>query len=182
MIEFGCGDGRQLRLAAYPSYLGLDVSPTAVQLCRRMSKGDKAKSFEELSRYGGETADLALSLDTIYHLVEDRVYHDYIARLMSAATRFVAIYSTNIDLIDEAGARHVRHRRFAAWIDRHASNWRLKANIPTDTRTGTPSKGARFRTSTSGSAGTERARPGRGSQLGDQVLFLSQPAVWRCSR
>src|SRR3989339_1402077 len=26
IIEFGCGDGNQLRLAAYPSYVGLDVS------------------------------------------------------------------------------------------------------------------------------------------------------------
>ena len=33
VIEFGCGDGTQLSLADYPSYLGLDVSPTAVRLC-----------------------------------------------------------------------------------------------------------------------------------------------------
>src|SRR6202040_327974 len=28
VIEFGCGDGNQLSLAEYPSYIGLDVSRT----------------------------------------------------------------------------------------------------------------------------------------------------------
>src|SRR5579864_6395854 len=30
VIEFGCGDGNQLSLASYPSYVGLDVSRTAI--------------------------------------------------------------------------------------------------------------------------------------------------------
>lgn len=29
VIEFGCGDGRQLQLAEYPRYIGLDVSRVA---------------------------------------------------------------------------------------------------------------------------------------------------------
>src|ERR1700744_3995435 len=35
VIEFGCGDGNQLKLAAYPKYLGLDVSETIVAKCRK---------------------------------------------------------------------------------------------------------------------------------------------------
>ena len=35
VIELGCGDGQQLALARNPSYLGLDVSPRAVDLCLR---------------------------------------------------------------------------------------------------------------------------------------------------
>src|SRR5262245_1129130 len=34
VVELGCGDGNQLSLAQYPSYLGLDVSSTAVQACK----------------------------------------------------------------------------------------------------------------------------------------------------
>src|ERR1035438_7415845 len=30
VIEFGCGDGNQLSLAEYPSYLGFDVSNTVI--------------------------------------------------------------------------------------------------------------------------------------------------------
>jgi hypothetical protein len=33
VIEFGCSDGNQLSLADYPSYIGLDVSRTAIELC-----------------------------------------------------------------------------------------------------------------------------------------------------
>ncbi|MBI9084342.1 MAG: hypothetical protein JEZ11_12140 [Desulfobacterales bacterium] len=33
IIEFGCGDGNQLSLAKYPSYVGLDASKTAVTQC-----------------------------------------------------------------------------------------------------------------------------------------------------
>ena len=34
VIEFGCGDGSQLQLAAYPRYLGFDVSAKAVAMCK----------------------------------------------------------------------------------------------------------------------------------------------------
>jgi len=35
IIEYGCGDGNQLSLAHYPQYIGIDVSPTAIDNCRR---------------------------------------------------------------------------------------------------------------------------------------------------
>src|SRR6201986_1326981 len=45
VIEFGCGDGNQLSLANYPSYIGLDVSRSALQLCQRRFADDPSKSF-----------------------------------------------------------------------------------------------------------------------------------------
>src|SRR5258706_45661 len=45
VVEFGCGDGNQLRLAAYPSYLGLDVSSKAVHMCIEAFRSDQSKSF-----------------------------------------------------------------------------------------------------------------------------------------
>src|SRR6266702_2683280 len=45
VIEFGCGDGNQLSMAEYPSYIGLDVSRTAIGLCQRQFGGDTDKSF-----------------------------------------------------------------------------------------------------------------------------------------
>lgn len=33
VMEFGCGDGNQLKLAVYPKYIGLDVSPKAIKRC-----------------------------------------------------------------------------------------------------------------------------------------------------
>ncbi|MDR2439202.1 MAG: class I SAM-dependent methyltransferase [Planctomycetaceae bacterium] len=36
VIEFGCGDGNQLMLANYPYYIGVDVSPKAIEICREL--------------------------------------------------------------------------------------------------------------------------------------------------
>ena len=45
VIEFGCGDGNQLSMAEYPSYIGLDVSRSAIGLCQQRFADDPAKSF-----------------------------------------------------------------------------------------------------------------------------------------
>ena len=45
VIEHGCGDGAQLKLAQYPSYTGLDISPRAIELCRRIFAVDSSKQF-----------------------------------------------------------------------------------------------------------------------------------------
>src|SRR2546430_9246523 len=84
VIEFGCGDGNQLSLARYPRYIGLDVSRQAIDLCERRFADDKTKSFFLYDgRYFHDhgrvlSADAALSLDVIYHLVEDDVFDTYI--------------------------------------------------------------------------------------------------------
>lgn len=117
VIEFGCGDGRQLTLAQYPPYLGIDVSADALAHCRRLFGDQPDKQFLLLDDYQGQRADLALSLDVIYHLVEDSVYDEYLQRLFDAAGRFVIIYSSDVAA---AGAtmRHVRHRMVSADVAR----------------------------------------------------------------
>lgn len=115
VIEFGCGDGRQLELAAYPTYLGLDISADAVAWCCARFAGDTGKRFMLLNDYSAETADLALSLDVLFHLVEDEVYFDYLDRLFAAGRRFVIVYATSRDSAPRT-LRHVRHRPVEADI------------------------------------------------------------------
>lgn len=129
VIEFGCGDGNQLKLMEYPSYLGLDVSETAVEQCRELFAEDHTKRFEVITDYHDEKADLTLSLDVIYHLVEEEVYERYMRRLFDASLRFVVIYSSNFDEADPGDA-HVRHRAFTPWVERNAPQWRLIKHIP----------------------------------------------------
>ncbi len=129
VIEFGCGDGNQLALADYPSYLGIDISPAAVHLCRERFQHDATKAFLLADCYADQQAELALSLDVIYHLVEDAVFDAYMRRLFDAATRYVGIYSSNREP-DEPTAPHVRHRRFTDWIEQHAIEWRLMQHAP----------------------------------------------------
>jgi SAM-dependent methyltransferase len=128
VIEFGCGDGNQLELAVYPKYRGLDVSPVAVERCRQRFAADPSKSFAVLGEYAGDTAELSMSLDVIYHLVEDRVYEAHLRSVFGAATRYVAVFSTNVDAPDDAGLAHVRHRHFSAFVARELGAWKLLRN------------------------------------------------------
>jgi SAM-dependent methyltransferase len=129
VIEFGCGDGNQLTLANYPSYLGFDVSPHAVEACARRFAKDTSKSFMLVHDYTGQTAQLALSLDVIYHLTEDDVYETYMRTLFGAARDYVVIYSSDEEE-PQTQAAHVRHRQFSTWVRANAPGWRLLRHIP----------------------------------------------------
>jgi hypothetical protein len=129
VIEFGCGDGNQLSLAEYPRYVGLDVSRAAIGLCANRFADDPTKSFflyqgdSFVDREGLFAADLTISLDVVYHLIEDRVFEAYMGHLFNAAERYVVVYSTNEAMED--AAPHVRHRHFSLWVDDHCPHWRL---------------------------------------------------------
>lgn len=128
VIEFGCGDGNQLTLARYRRYVGFDVSNRALESCRARFKDDQTKTFERLVDYNGERADLALSLDVIYHLVEDEIFDAHMRMVFDAAERYVIVYSSNID-VDHVGKAHVRHRRFTDWVA-NAPAWELSERVP----------------------------------------------------
>jgi SAM-dependent methyltransferase len=83
VIEFGCGDGNQLSLADYPNYVGLDISRSVVELCQRRFTDDRTKSFFLndgtcfTGRAGLFTANLTISLDVTYHLIENEGFETY---------------------------------------------------------------------------------------------------------
>jgi len=129
VIEFGCGDGNQLSLAKYPAYSGFDVSATAVSLCRERFTADTGKSFRLLRDYSGETADLSLSLDVVFHLVEDHVFEHYMRTLFGASHRHVIIYSSDSD-DNPYYDPHFRHRKFTRWVAAHLPSWRLAEHLP----------------------------------------------------
>jgi SAM-dependent methyltransferase len=130
VLEFGCGDGAQLVLANYPRYVGTDISQHAVELCKRKFSADPTKRFYHTSEVppADQTADLVMSLDVLYHLVEDEVYDRYMRSLVGAAQRFICVYSSNVD--KPGHVAHVRHRCFTDWISHHAPEWHLIAKIP----------------------------------------------------
>jgi SAM-dependent methyltransferase len=130
VVEFGCGDGAQLTLARYPIYVGIDVAASSIALCRARFAGDATKRFYLAGDLPNPDTgfDLALSLDVIYHLVEDAVFNTYMARLFAHSGRFVAIYASNTDR--KTDSPHVRHRQFSRWVDRNAPQWRLWRHVP----------------------------------------------------
>lgn len=124
VIEYGSGDGAQLKLARYPSYTGVDVSAKAVEMCRLSFANDETKRFlQSDAAVLLPKADLSLSLDVIYHLVEDSVYDKYMRQLFESARRFVIVYSSDMDQSWPQG--HVRHRRFTRWVERNKPEWFL---------------------------------------------------------
>jgi SAM-dependent methyltransferase len=129
VIEFGCGDGAQLQLARYPEYVGVDVAAASIRRCSGLFAQDSTKRFyqaDALPRDLGKF-DLALSLDVIYHLVEDSVFDSYMRRLFSFARRHVIIYSSNYDAL--MPAPHVRHRKFTTWIAENARDWQQEGIV-----------------------------------------------------
>jgi len=129
VIEFGSGDGSQLQLARYPAYIGIDVSASAIDLCQTKFKDDTSKQFWLASSAQAKAAraELSMSLDVIYHLVEDSVYEQYMTGLVAAAERYICIYSSNVAKV--APAEHVRHRVFTDWMTENAPAWKLLSKV-----------------------------------------------------
>jgi hypothetical protein len=132
IIDWGCGDG-YLPLINIP-YIGFDVSEEALIMARSRPY-NKDKEYFLLQEYAGQTADLTLSLDVIFHLVEDEVYHEHMRRLFKTSNKYVIIYSSNFE------ARHVgseRRRKFTDWTCEYLPlRWRqidyIKNRYPTKT-------------------------------------------------
>jgi hypothetical protein len=130
VIEFGCGDGNQLRLSNYPRYIGFDVSLTSINMCKKLFANDVSKSFFLSSKESKINADLVLSLDVIYHLIEDEVYNSYMQQLFNSATNWVIIYSSNTNINAQGQSIHVRHRRFTDWIMINAPSFQFIQHVP----------------------------------------------------
>ncbi len=128
VVEFGCGDGHQLSLATYPEYLGLDVSIEAIERCRARFEGVPGFRFLHLDEYSGEKADLALSLDVIFHLVEDHVYETHLRMLFGATTRYAILYTTSTKRrVRSLG--HVRHRDIVADVEERFTDFERMTDV-----------------------------------------------------
>ncbi len=130
VVDLGCGDGQQLALAEYPRYLGIDPSGTAVRLCMDRFAGDRTKSFLHLppgeftDPAGWLRADLALSMEVLFHLIEQEVFEDYLRLLFASAERWVVICSNDTP----GGRREVteRYRSFTEWVRVNEPQWQLR--------------------------------------------------------
>ena len=127
MIDIGCGDASQLALLNPPDdYVGVDVSPTALARCADRHPGLCFITPEQLPTI--PPAELTLSLDVLYHLIEDSVFAVTIKTLFTWATRFVVVYASNVDAAWTSA--HVRHRCFTDHVARTEPAWRLLAHLP----------------------------------------------------
>lgn len=126
VIDLGCGDGGQLALLDLPrDYVGVDISPAALARCAARFQNRLFVPYEIAGSL--PRAELTLSLDVIYHLVEDAVFIEMMRSLFDLATRFVVIYASNADA--DWPATHVRHRAFTRHVAETQPEWRLLAHV-----------------------------------------------------
>lgn len=112
VVDFGCGDGNQISNLLFEKYHGVDLSEVSVGLCRSLYADDATKSFGlyELGKKPEKKAELTMSLDVIYHLIDDSYFEDYMKCLIECTDKYILVYSTNFK--DDTWEGHVRHREF----------------------------------------------------------------------
>lgn len=117
MVEYGCGDGNNLCLTTEKNpnlkIIGVDISTTALDLCRRKMP---EHVFVHKNDYvaAAEPVDLVVSLEVIFHLIEDEVYNDYMRSITSIGSEWLVILSPDQDeRRQHAGAAHVKKRKYS---------------------------------------------------------------------
>ena len=119
--DFGHGDGNQISLLkGFSHYTGYDVSSSVRDRVTKRFREDKRYTFldsvETMSK-----ADLTMSLDVLYHLVEYEVWELHLKWLFTLG-EYVLIYGMDRE---DRGDRHVVSRRFTEYIERLYDNFTL---------------------------------------------------------
>lgn len=131
VIEYGCGDGNQLKYMNHPFFVGVDASEYIINENKKMFSYDMSKEFYSLNErdcYINRKFDLSLSIDVIYHLIQDDIYEKYMDDLFYTAEKYIIIYSSNHEEITKW--IEYKHRNFFKYIQEKQSNWKLIEFIP----------------------------------------------------
>lgn len=126
LVDWGCGDGAQAAQLDVEHYLGVDLSTTAIARClanlpeRQFLRLDPTTSVQV-----SIVAEMALSMDVMFHLVTDDDFHAYLDRLFDSATRVVVVYSTDYDA---PAVGHMHRREFTPTVAARFPDWRLAAH------------------------------------------------------
>ena len=130
LIDYGVGDCNQLKLINTKDliYTGIDVSEFIISKCKKIFEDDKTKKFIIADSIDNKLrADLVLSCDVIYHLIEEDVYQKYMKNLFSMSKKYVIIYALDKNVNH---ASHVKFREFSSYIESNLTEWKLIKHIP----------------------------------------------------
>jgi len=104
VCDLGCGDS-PFTLYEIPDFTGYDISEFIIEKNRGIYNFKFTSSINDLNEY-----DLVMSLDVIYHLIEDDVYHQHMTDLFRLSKKYVIIYSPNRE--EFFSEPHNRYREF----------------------------------------------------------------------
>ena len=122
VVEHGSGDGLCASLINVEKYIGLDISDMAIDAAKRRCADTSRYTFLNILRIPkkdiqnfvdakiGNLPRVSISMDVIFHLIEDEVFFEYLEKLQSTTEKYIIVYSSDIDLY---GAAHVKHRHYS---------------------------------------------------------------------
>lgn len=130
IIEFGCGDGNQLKYMEYPKYFGMDVSEKSISMCLDMFHDDSTKSFMVYSpRYFRNnkilSCDLVVCLDVLYHIIDECDFVKTLDDIFSCSTRYIILYSNLHEYEPYRRGSHIRYRELKPYLEKY-SDFKIK--------------------------------------------------------
>ena len=129
IIDFGCGDGNQIKEINIKKYIGFDIADSSINICKKKYNDDKTKEFYNYNMINSidmKSANLTLSLDVLYHILEDDLFIDYIKNFFNYSNNYVLIYSSNVKGTKN---QHIYTRKFTDYISNLFPNWQLIKKI-----------------------------------------------------
>lgn len=123
-IDLGCGSAWLYGLTSFDEYTGFDISPSAIWRAYLEHGCPKNAEFHifDPERTELRRADVAVSLDVVYHITEEVDLWAYLAAMCEAARRLIVVYAADEDPV-ETDPPHIARRRFVPLIEKRG--WRL---------------------------------------------------------
>lgn len=117
IIDYGCGDGNQIKLIDCKKYVGLDISEVIIGFNLYEFKNDKSKQFivhnpeDEIKG----NADLVICLDVLYHILDESEFIKSLKDIFQCSSKYVILY-TNILNSDIKTASHIKYRNIFKYL------------------------------------------------------------------
>ena len=128
IIDFGCGDGNQIKEINTQNYIGIDIADISIKICKMKYTNDNTKKFytyDEINNVKLQV-DLTMSLDVLYHILEGDLYIGYLKNLFNSSSNYVLIYSNNY----YGGVLpHIYTRKFTDDVEKMFPNWEFQKRI-----------------------------------------------------
>lgn len=123
--DLGCGDSNQIKLInGFENYYGYDASNFIITKNINQKFNSNNYNFFYDIKDLPRQVDLVMSLDVIYHLIEDDVYVKYMINLFGFNSKYVLIYSVNFEN-DNNYNIHFLPRKFTNWVEKNVFNYQL---------------------------------------------------------
>lgn len=124
ILDLGCGDGNQLKYynTTNINYTGVDPSITIINKLKETYEDDKNKQFIVLDENINTKAELTMSCDVLFHLINFNIWEKHIDNLFNISTKYVIIYAYDVD---QEWDNHCKSRKFTDFIKNKYSNWQL---------------------------------------------------------